>query len=195
MNVPIDFLAAHPLLLLNPRMRQIEFDVPQAWMPAIERMADRMENCLGRLVKAGLSMDALPVVQRIAVVDGKLVFGADFPSDAAVAEFRAARDAAEAEFKYKPSIALEEHRQSIPAIVASCNCTNPRVFGSVLRGTDTFASDFDLLVDPLENTTLLHLGRLQHELSNLLKVRVQVVTPGDLPEKWRQTVLDEARPI
>lgn len=97
--------------------------------------------------------------------------------------------------KYKPSMALEKHRQAIPAIVASCNCTNPRVFGSVLRGTDTFSSDLDLLVDPLKNTTLLHLGRLQHELSTLLEVRVQVVTPGDLPEKWRQTVLDEARPI
>jgi hypothetical protein len=98
MRAPIDFLSAHPLLLLNPRMRQIEFDVPQAWMPAIERMADRMEDCLKRLVKAGLSMDELPVVERIAVVDGKLVFVADFPSDAVVAEFRAARDAAEAEF-------------------------------------------------------------------------------------------------
>lgn len=97
MDAPIDFLAAHPLLLLNSRMRQIEFDVPQAWMPVIERMADRMENCLNRLVKAGLSMDELPVVERIAVVDGKLVFVADFPTDAAVAEFRAARDAAEAE--------------------------------------------------------------------------------------------------
>jgi len=96
---------------------------------------------------------------------------------------------------HKPSTALEKHRQSVPAIVAGCNCTNPRVFGSVLDGTDTFASDLDLLVDPLENTTLFHLGRLQHTLLNLLKVRVQVVTPGDLPEKWRQTVLDEARPV
>lgn len=97
MRAPIDFLAAHPLLLLNPRMRQIEFDVPQAWMPAIERMVDRMEDCLKRLVKAGLPMNDLPVVEHIAVVDGKLVFVADFP-DAAVAEFRAAMDSAEAEF-------------------------------------------------------------------------------------------------
>ncbi|WP_296753876.1 hypothetical protein [Thiobacillus sp.] len=97
MRAPIDFLAARPLLLLNPRMRQIEFDVPQAWMPAIERMADRMESCLKRLVKAGLPMNDLPLVERIAVVDGKLVFVADFP-DTAVAEFRAAGDAAEAEF-------------------------------------------------------------------------------------------------
>lgn len=99
MSAPIDFLAAHPLLLLNPRMRQIEFNVPQAWMPAIERMADRMESCLGGLVKAGLPMNELPVVERIEVVDGKLVFVADFPSDAAIAEFRAAMDSAEAEFK------------------------------------------------------------------------------------------------
>lgn len=99
MSAPIDFLAAHPLLLLNPRMRQIEFDVPQVWMPAIERMADRMEDCLKSLVKAGLSVNELPAVGRIEVVDGKLIFVADFPSDAAIAEFRAARDSAEAEFK------------------------------------------------------------------------------------------------
>ncbi|OJY60393.1 MAG: hypothetical protein BGP19_16255 [Thiobacillus sp. 0-1251] len=99
MDAPIDFLSAHPLLLLNPRMRQIEFDVPQAWMPAIERMADRMEDCLNSLVKAGLSMDELPVVERIAVLDGKLIFVADFPSDAAIAEFRVARNSASAKFK------------------------------------------------------------------------------------------------
>lgn len=96
---------------------------------------------------------------------------------------------------HKPSAALDKHRQAIPAIVAACNCTNPRVFGSALHGTDTFTSDLDLLVDPMENTTLLDLGRLQHELIQLLKVQVQVVTPGSLPEKWRQQVLDEARPV
>lgn len=94
MSAPIDFLASHPLLLLHPKMRQIEFDVPHAWMPAIERMADRMEDCLKGLVKAGMPLDELPIVERIAVVDGELVFAADFPSDVAVAEFRAAMDAA-----------------------------------------------------------------------------------------------------
>lgn len=193
------FLSARPLLLLNPRSpASVEIAAPEAGLPIIERMADRMEAELDRLVKAGLPSQELPIMTRIAVIKGSSLAVDILPGtlpEAAKAEFDGAITEAVVALGHKPSIALAEHRQAIPAIVASCNCTNPRVFGSVLRGTDTFASDLDLLVDPLENTTLFHLGRLQHELSNLLKVRVQVVTPGDLPEKWRQTVLDEARPV
>lgn len=48
----------------------------------------------------------------------------------------------------KPYEALELHRISIREIVAAERASNPRVFGSVLRRTDTIASDLDLLVDP-----------------------------------------------
>jgi len=95
----------------------------------------------------------------------------------------------------RPSKALEMHLAAIPAIVAARRCANPRVFGSVLRGEDHFGSDLDLLVDPTKATSLLDLGGLQYDLTDLLKVRVQVVTPGDLPEKWRQLVIDEAKPL
>jgi len=95
----------------------------------------------------------------------------------------------------RPSKALEKHLAAIPAIVASHRCFNPRVFGSVLRGEDHFGSDLDLLVDATKGTTLLNLAALVNELTKLLQVRVQVVTPGDLPEKWRQQVIDEAKPL
>lgn len=95
----------------------------------------------------------------------------------------------------RPSKALEKHLGSIPAIVAAHRCANPRVFGSVLRGEDHFGSDLDILVDPTKGTTLLNLAALKIELTQLLQVRVQVVTPGTLPEKWRQQVLGEARPL
>jgi predicted nucleotidyltransferase len=46
---------------------------------------------------------------------------------------------------------------------------NPRIFGSVLHGEDTEASDLDLLVDPVPGlTTLLDVGGLIDELSELL---------------------------
>ncbi|HRK78251.1 MAG TPA: nucleotidyltransferase domain-containing protein [Thiobacillus sp.] len=95
----------------------------------------------------------------------------------------------------RPSIALRKHLAAIHDIVTFRRCENPRVFGSVLRGEDHIGSDLDLLVDPTKGTTLFDLGGLQHDLIQLLKVRVQVVTPGDLPEKWRQQVLDEAKPL
>jgi predicted nucleotidyltransferase len=72
---------------------------------------------------------------------------------------------------------------------------NPRVFGSVLTGTDTDASDLDLLVDPLPRTTLFDLGGLQEERQQLLGVRVDVLTPGGLPRKMRAAIVAEAMPV
>lgn len=72
---------------------------------------------------------------------------------------------------------------------------NPRIFGSVLHGTDRDGSDLDLLVDALPGATLFDLGGLQVELEDMLGVRVDVLTPGDLPTKFRHQILAEARPV
>jgi predicted nucleotidyltransferase len=72
---------------------------------------------------------------------------------------------------------------------------NPRVFGSVLEGTDQDGSDLDLLVDALPGATLFDLGGLQDELEELLGVPVDLVTPADLPGSFRAQVLLGARPI
>ena len=69
---------------------------------------------------------------------------------------------------------------------------NLRVFGSVARGTAKPASDIDLLVDPLPGATLFDLGALQVELEELLGARVDLLTPGDLPISFRDTVISEA---
>ena len=94
-----------------------------------------------------------------------------------------------------PSAVLERNRDNIRRIVLSHRATNPRVFGSVLRGDDTVESDLDLLVDPLPGTTLLDLGGIQVDLETLLGVPVDVVTPGDLPRKFRDRVLQEAKAV
>src|SRR5260221_9879634 len=95
----------------------------------------------------------------------------------------------------KPSAALERHRDEIRAMVPRFRTANPRVFGSVLHGTDRDDSDLDLLVDALPGATLFDLGGLQAELEELLGVSVDLVTPGDLPPKFRQRVLPDARPV
>jgi predicted nucleotidyltransferase len=92
----------------------------------------------------------------------------------------------------KPSIALEAHRADIRRIVASNRATNVRIFGSVIRGEDDDASDLDVLVDALPGATLLDLGAIQIELEEMLGVAVDVLTPMDLPKKFRQEVLAEA---
>lgn len=95
----------------------------------------------------------------------------------------------------KPSIALAERHDAVRMATGRFRTANPRVFGSVLHGTDTDGSDLDLLVDALPGATLFDLGGLQVELERLLGVPVDVVTPGDLPLKFRHRVLDEARPV
>ena len=95
----------------------------------------------------------------------------------------------------KPSVALSTHREKILNTFSQYRTTNPRVFGSTLYHRDHDGSDLDLLVDSLPNTTLFDLGGLQTALEDILGVPVDVVTPGDLPTKFRDKVLAEARPL
>lgn len=95
----------------------------------------------------------------------------------------------------RPSQALRLHRQMVLATVERHAGRNVRVFGSVARDEDTERSDLDLLLDALPGATLFDLGELQIELEELLGVRVDLVTPGDLPPKVRAQVLAEARRV
>lgn len=95
----------------------------------------------------------------------------------------------------KPSIALAPMHAAVKALAARHRAGNPRVFGSVARGTDQDGSDLDVLVDVLPGATLFDLGALQIELEALLGVPVDLRTSGDLPPSIRARVLAEAQPI
>ena len=95
----------------------------------------------------------------------------------------------------KPSAALELKRSAVREAASRFRAENPRVFGSVLHGTDQDGSDLDLLVDPLPGATLFDLGGLHVELEEILGVAVDLLTPGDLPPKFRDQVLAEAIPV
>lgn len=95
----------------------------------------------------------------------------------------------------RPSLAFETHRRAIREIVKKYPTVNPRVFGSVLHGTDHEESDLDVLVDALPGATLLDLGNLEADLVQALGTRVEVLTPQDLPHKFRERVLAEAQPV
>ncbi len=92
----------------------------------------------------------------------------------------------------RPSIALQTHREAIRRIALSHRVTNVRVFGSVLQGDDKEGSDLDLLVEPTSETTMMDIAKIQWELSQLLPVSVDVLTPNGLPEKSRGQVVAEA---
>lgn len=95
----------------------------------------------------------------------------------------------------RPSVALERKRAAVREVACRFRTANPRLFGSALHGTDMDGSDLDLLVDALPGATLFDLGALQLELESLLGVRVDVLTPADLPLKFRAQVLAEAQPV
>jgi len=95
----------------------------------------------------------------------------------------------------KPSEILALKREAAREAVGRFHATNLRVFGSALRGGDREDSDIDLLVDTMSGATLFDLGGLQVELEELLGVRVDLLTPGDLPEKFRERVLAEAQSV
>ncbi|HHW7507559.1 TPA: nucleotidyltransferase family protein [Mannheimia haemolytica] len=94
-----------------------------------------------------------------------------------------------------PSQLLKIKQKEIMAISRQFAVENLRVFGSVAKGLDTEKSDLDILVDTTSKTTMLDLCGLQMELEELLGIRVDVLTPRSLPEKFRQQVLNEARAL
>ncbi len=95
----------------------------------------------------------------------------------------------------RPSEVLEKNRDLIRKIVAHRQVSNPRVFGSVLRGEDHSGSDLDILVDPSPTTSLVTLGGLQGDLEAVLGIPVDVKVPGDFPSEVRKLIISEATAI
>ena len=92
----------------------------------------------------------------------------------------------------RPSQALQFHRDAIRRLVLAHRAKNPRVFGSVLSGQDTEASDLDILIDTTPSTSPMDVAAIQVEPENLLGITVDVLTPNALPDKFRNTVLAQA---
>ena len=70
----------------------------------------------------------------------------------------------------RPSVALDLKRSAVREATSRFCAANPRVFGSVLHGTDQDGSDIDLLVDALPGAALFDLGGLQDELESFLGI-------------------------
>jgi len=90
---------------------------------------------------------------------------------------------------------LQSNKSAVKAIVNRHKGANPRVFGSVARGTATADSDLDLLIDPTDNMTLFDLGAMRREIAMLLGSEVDIATPNALPEHFRDKVLKEAEQL
>ena len=95
----------------------------------------------------------------------------------------------------KPSELLHQYRDQVRAIALRHRVSSIKVFGSVLHGDDAEGSDLDLLVEPTAQTTMFDIGGIQFEVSELLGIKVDVLTPRALPESFRLRVMAEARSL
>jgi predicted nucleotidyltransferase len=95
----------------------------------------------------------------------------------------------------RPSEALSIHRAALRQLCRRYGFAQPRIFGSVLTRTDSEESDLDLLVESQSGTTLFTLAGLEHDAQQLTGVRVSVLTPGFLPPKFRDRVVQQAEPL
>jgi len=95
----------------------------------------------------------------------------------------------------KPSDAFHANRAAIRRVLESLRAQNARVFGSVLHGVNTGASDLDILTDPTSETTLPGIAAIEVELERLLGLPVDALTPRALPDSFRNQVLPEAMPV
>ncbi|KOS56866.1 XRE family transcriptional regulator [Rhodococcus rhodochrous] len=86
-----------------------------------------------------------------------------------------ARSALTAALPVRPSEALAARRGEVCELFAEAGLPNPRVFGSVARGDDDFASDVDLIVDFSDRHDIVDLLGLQQALEDMLTVRVEIV--------------------
>ena len=93
----------------------------------------------------------------------------------------------------KPSEALRRHRTEIRDIIEANHGHNARVFGSVAKGTDQEDSDLDLLIDG--KPSLFDVGAMLYALEKQLGIKADVLTPDDLPPRFREQVLREAVPL
>lgn len=79
---------------------------------------------------------------------------------------------------YRPSVPLQLRAASLLALARRYGLTDVRVFGSVARGEDGFASDVDLFVNPSASTSLFTLNAFRDDAEQLLGFPVDVIADG-----------------
>ena len=80
---------------------------------------------------------------------------------------------------------LVRHREAIRAAAVRNRARSIALVGSVARGDDTDASDYDFLTDFLPEATLFDIAGLQIELAELLDAEVDVVYAAGLKDTHR----------
>jgi len=95
----------------------------------------------------------------------------------------------------KPSAALMQNRDEIRSLVTANKLANPRVFGSVARGSDRDDSDLDILADPTSETSLFDVARLRLQLRDRFGVQPDIVVSGRLRAQFLDDISPDLIPL
>ena len=80
--------------------------------------------------------------------------------------------------------------------IASRNkADNIRVFGSFVRGEQSFGSDLDLLVTLNAGADLFDLARMRRQASELLNMQIDILPDSCINKHIKQQILSEAQPL
>ena len=87
---------------------------------------------------------------------------------------------------------LQKLRTHIPYLKEVYQVDTLQVFGSYVRGEEKAASDLDILVMFTETPSLLEFVALENYLSDILRVKVDLVMKNTLREPLQNIILEEA---
>lgn len=85
--------------------------------------------------------------------------------------------------------------EKVISYLKKCGAKKITVFGSYLRGEATHKSDLDIIVDFNQKISLLDLVRFELELSEILRIKVELLTEKSISPYFIDDVLAEARVI
>ncbi len=89
---------------------------------------------------------------------------------------------------------LQKSKRQIAAVCRKYQVSELSLFGSQVRGDSTAKSDFDFLVDFNSEAKVgfIKLGRIQSELEEIVRTKVDLVPKDGLKPIIRRSVLAEA---
>ncbi len=88
-----------------------------------------------------------------------------------------------------------QYGEAILTIAAAHHIGNVRVFGSVVRGEAQENSDLDLLVHPQPGCSLLGICAMENAVSDMLGMKVDVLTDGGVRDELAPFIFKEAVPL
>ncbi len=90
---------------------------------------------------------------------------------------------------------LIDLRKQITTILRNYPISKAAIFGSFAKGLENKYSDIDILIEPSEPITLFQILKIEKDIKNATKRKVDVVEYSAIKSSIRKSVLKEAIPL